>query len=90
MGYMANLCIKCYLNKRGEDDRDHWGSKRLQLAGSLLHDLFRRCFTEFQGVLAREIQSKRLVFDILRSYDLEKNISTLKNIIMMQATRSIS
>ena len=29
LGYMCNLTIKCYLGKRGFDDRDHWGSKRL-------------------------------------------------------------
>ncbi|CAL5980757.1 DNA-directed_RNA polymerase subunit beta [Hexamita inflata] len=62
IGYMSNLCIQCHLNKRGFDDRDHWGSKRLQLAGSLLHDLFRRCFGDFCGSVAKEIQRKKISF----------------------------
>lgn len=60
LGYMANLAVQCHLGKRGFDDRDHWGAKRLQLTGSLMHDLFRRCFHEFQKALARDLAARRV------------------------------
>lgn len=63
LGYMCNLVIKCYLGKRGFDDRDHWGSKRLQLTGSLLHDLFRRCFNDFTGTFAKLLSKKQIDID---------------------------
>lgn len=31
----------CALGRRAEDDRDHYGNKRLDLAGPLLGGLFR-------------------------------------------------
>merc|ERR1712142_1107509 len=44
IGYMVNRMLQCYLGRRGEDDRDHVGNKRLDLAGPLLAFLFRSLF----------------------------------------------
>lgn len=44
LGYMCNLLLRTKLGSKRVDDRDHWGMKRLQLTGSLLHDLFRKLF----------------------------------------------
>lgn len=41
LGIMADRAIELALGKREEDDKDHYSSKRLRLAGDLLRDLFR-------------------------------------------------
>lgn len=41
LGYMANKLIKGYLFRIDEDDRDYYGKKRLDMAGSLLASHFR-------------------------------------------------
>lgn len=40
--------LQSYLGRKGSEDRDHWGKKRLDLAGSLLGNLFRQLFKAFQ------------------------------------------
>ncbi|KAL9690174.1 hypothetical protein QQ045_010570 [Rhodiola kirilowii] len=40
-GYIIHRLLICALDRRPEDDRDHYGNKRLDLAGPLLGGLFR-------------------------------------------------
>ncbi|KAI4312159.1 hypothetical protein MLD38_037002 [Melastoma candidum] len=40
-GYIIHRLLLCALGRRAEDDRDHYGNKRLDLAGPLLSALFR-------------------------------------------------
>ncbi|VAI36260.1 unnamed protein product [Triticum turgidum subsp. durum] len=42
-GYIIHRLLMCALGRRAEDDRDHYGNKRLDLAGPLLGGLFRMC-----------------------------------------------
>ena len=44
LGYMVNRILQAGLGRRGEDDRDHYGNKRMDLAGPLLAFLFRGLF----------------------------------------------
>lgn len=39
--YIIHRLLLCALGRRAEDDRDHYGNKRLDLAGPLLGGLFR-------------------------------------------------
>lgn len=41
LGYMTNKLLKAYLGRISEDDRDYYGKKRLDMAGSLLATHFR-------------------------------------------------
>jgi DNA-directed RNA polymerase II subunit RPB2 len=41
VGYMVHRLIKAALGRSTEDDRDYYGKKRLDMAGSLLSGLFR-------------------------------------------------
>ncbi|KAL9691169.1 hypothetical protein QQ045_011588 [Rhodiola kirilowii] len=41
--YIIHRLLICALDRRPEDDRDHYGNKRLNLAGPLLGGLFRMC-----------------------------------------------
>ncbi|XP_051125161.1 DNA-directed RNA polymerase II subunit RPB2-like [Andrographis paniculata] len=52
-GYVINRLLLCALGRRAEDDRDHYGNKRLDLAGSLLGGLFRMLFRK----LTRDVRS---------------------------------
>jgi len=55
---MSEACCELALGKRNEDDKDHYGSKRLKLTGDLMEDLFRVSFS-------------RLIRDI--KYQLERS-----------------
>ncbi len=44
MGYIVHKILMCSLGRLEEDDRDHLGKKRLDLAGPLLGSLFRQLF----------------------------------------------
>lgn len=44
LGYMVNRLLQCALGRKEPDDRDHFGKKRLDLAGPLLAGLFRMLF----------------------------------------------
>ena len=44
VGYMVNRLIQASLGRTPEDDRDYYGKKRLDMAGSLLSGLFRQLF----------------------------------------------
>lgn len=41
IGYMVNKLLVAYTGKTNEDDRDHYGKKRLDMTGSLLISLFK-------------------------------------------------
>ena len=47
IGYMVNRLCNSALGITGEDDRDHYGKKRLDLVGVLLGNLFRQKFLQF-------------------------------------------
>ncbi|XAR66461.1 DNA-directed RNA polymerase [Bertholletia excelsa] len=51
--YIIHRLLLCALNRRAEDDRDHYGNKRLDLAGPLLAGLFRMLFRK----LTRDVKS---------------------------------
>ncbi|KAH9624453.1 hypothetical protein KSS87_008143 [Heliosperma pusillum] len=52
-GYIIHRLLLCALGRREEDDRDHYGNKRLDLAGPLLGGLFRQLFRK----LTRDVRA---------------------------------
>lgn len=56
MGYMVNRLLQCYLGRKEEDDRDHAGNKRLDLAGPLLAYLFKILFKKLTKELKMDAQ----------------------------------
>ncbi|CAN4097057.1 unnamed protein product [Withania somnifera] len=52
-GYIIHRLLLCAMGRRPEDDRDHYGNKRLDLAGPLLGGLFRMLFRK----LTRDVRS---------------------------------
>ncbi|KND87575.1 DNA-directed RNA polymerase II subunit RPB2 [Tolypocladium ophioglossoides CBS 100239] len=63
LGYMVHKLLQCALGRREPDDRDHFGKKRLDLAGPLLAKLFRgiirRMNTELSNYLRRCVEGNR-------------------------------
>lgn len=55
-GYMIHRLIQCVLGRRDEDDRDHFGKKRLDLAGPLIANLFRTLFVKLHKDVFRYLQ----------------------------------
>jgi DNA-directed RNA polymerase II subunit RPB2 len=53
LGYMVNRLLQCALGRVEEDDRDHFGKKRLDLAGPLMAQVFRLKFSQ----LVKDIKS---------------------------------
>ena len=56
LGYMVNKLLQCALGRREPDDRDHFGKKRLDLAGPLLAGLFRMLFNKLVKDLYKYLQ----------------------------------
>ena len=56
LGYMANKLIKAYLGRIDEDDRDYYGKKRLDMAGSLLATHFRSLFRQFTDTMRKILE----------------------------------
>jgi DNA-directed RNA polymerase II subunit RPB2 len=56
VGYMVFRLINASLGRSPEDDRDHYGKKRLDMAGALLGSLFHNLFREFIKDARKTIQ----------------------------------
>ncbi|KAG9244771.1 RPB2, DNA-dependent RNA polymerase II second largest subunit [Calycina marina] len=56
LGYMVHRMLQCALGRRETDDRDHFGKKRLDLAGPLLAKLFRSLFKRLNGDVFKYLQ----------------------------------
>eukprot|EP01137_Pigoraptor_chileana_P009419 Opistho-2@57646 len=56
VGYMAHRLLLAALGRRELDDRDHYGNKRLDLAGPLMAGLFRVLFRKLTKDLRAQLQ----------------------------------
>ena len=56
LGYMIHRMLQCALGRREVDDRDHFGKKRLDLAGPLLANLFRMLFSKLTKDIYKYLQ----------------------------------
>jgi DNA-directed RNA polymerase II subunit RPB2 len=56
MGYIVHKMLMCSLGRLEEDDRDHLGKKRLDLAGPLLGGLFRMLFKKMATEVKKFLQ----------------------------------
>ncbi|KAH7817182.1 putative DNAdirected RNA polymerase, beta subunit [Monocercomonoides exilis] len=67
LGYSVNRTLQVHLDQRQPDDRDHYGNKRLDLAGALLSSLFRQLFHKMVKDARKALQS-----DVNRGYPLDE------------------
>ncbi|KAF6149607.1 hypothetical protein GIB67_011216, partial [Kingdonia uniflora] len=59
-GYIIHRLLLCALGRRPEDDRDHYGNKRLDLVGPLLGGIFRMLFRKLQRDVRLRVQKVQL------------------------------
>jgi len=55
LGYMTRKLIDCFFGIRAFDDRDHYGNKRVDVAGPLLTKLFRTHFIKLISELKQSV-----------------------------------
>jgi DNA-directed RNA polymerase II subunit RPB2 len=58
-GYMIHRLLLAALERRELDDRDHYGKKRMDLAGPLMASLFRMLFKKLTKDVAKYLQKVR-------------------------------
>lgn len=73
-GYMIHRLLLAALERRDLDDRDHFGKKRLDLAGPLLANLFRMVFKKLTKDVYRHLQKVNGEFDALIARSLNVSL----------------
>lgn len=58
LGHMINRLLSTVLGRRDYDDRDHWGNKRLDMAGPLMGSLFRQLVRKMMKETRKALQKK--------------------------------
>jgi DNA-directed RNA polymerase II subunit RPB2 len=58
VGYMVNRLLQASLGRATEDDRDHYGKKRLDMAGTLMAGLFRQLFRQYVEDMTKQIKKE--------------------------------
>ncbi len=56
LGYIVHKMLMCSLGRLDEDDRDHFGKKRLDLAGALIGGLFRNLFKKLSKQVKQHLE----------------------------------
>ncbi|KAJ7040416.1 DNA-dependent RNA polymerase II second largest subunit [Mycena alexandri] len=69
-GYMIHRLLLAALERRELDDRDHFGKKRLDLAGPLLAKLFRILFRKLTKDVYRYLQKVPLAVETHKEFNL--------------------
>lgn len=69
-GYMIHRLLLAALERRDLDDRDHFGKKRLDLAGPLLANLFRMLFRKLTKDVYRYLQKVSISLWVVSSHTL--------------------
>lgn len=63
IGYMVDKILEASLGRAKEDDRDHYGKKRMDMAGALFAGLFRHLFRKFaketQDILKKSVDQHK-------------------------------
>lgn len=73
MGYIVHKMLMCSLGRLEEDDRDHFGKKRLDLAGPLMGSLFRQLFKNLTKDVKKFLQKS---LDDGRDFNLTQAIKS--------------
>ncbi|PPJ55147.1 hypothetical protein CBER1_05432 [Cercospora berteroae] len=73
LGYMVNRMLQCALGRTEEDDRDHFGKKRLDLAGPLMAQVFR---LKFQQLVKEMKQYLHRCVEMNREFNITLAVKT--------------
>eukprot|EP00055_Hartaetosiga_balthica_P008684 m.33093 g.33093 ORF g.33093 m.33093 type:complete len:1147 (-) comp6431_c1_seq1:218-3658(-) len=86
LAIMVRHIIRSLTIKKQGDDRDYYGNKRIELAGSLIALLFEDCFKTFNGLIKREADKTMnkvtaMAFDPLRCMTPDVITNSMRNAI---------
>ena len=59
LGHMTNQLLSTVLKRRSEDDRDHYGKKRVETAGNLINNLFKSIWKRIIREVSNNLIKKR-------------------------------
>jgi DNA-directed RNA polymerase II subunit RPB2 len=91
LGYMVHRTLQAALRRRELDDRDHYGNKRLDLAGPLMAYLFRTLFKKLTKDLRLKLTraiNKGKQFNVETEIDVSRifsHVSTFRHLLLSSA-----
>lgn len=65
LGRMIKKLINTHIGERSEDDRDNYTNKRIDIAGSLLYDIFRNLFKRYIQFIKLRLEKRKQRPDII-------------------------
>ena len=75
LGHILRKLLLTNLGLRSEDDRDNYANKRIEVAGTLLYDIFRNLFKKYVQFIKTQLIKKKQRPDILSIISRTKNIT---------------
>jgi DNA-directed RNA polymerase beta subunit len=75
LGHILRKLLSTILGLRMEDDRDNYANKRIEVAGTLLYDIFRNLFKKYVQFIKTQLIKKKQRPDILSIISRTKNIT---------------
>jgi DNA-directed RNA polymerase beta subunit len=75
LGHILRKLLATNLGLRGEDDRDNYSNKRVEVAGTLLYDIFRNLFKKYIQFIKTQLDKKKQRPDIISIISRTKNIT---------------
>ena len=75
LGYMIKKLILTTIKYREEDDRDNYSNKRIEIAGTLMYDIFRNLYKKFLQAIKAQLEKRKQKPDILSIIGRIKNIT---------------
>jgi len=88
LAYMVRQCCQAQVDPSFLDDKDYYGNKRLELAGSLLSLLFEDLFKRFNAELKTQAERVLAKPNQVEAFDIMKHMS--QNIITNGFTQALS
>jgi DNA-directed RNA polymerase II subunit RPB2 len=84
LGHMVYKCLLTAIGERDVDDRDHFGNKRIDLAGNLIGNIFRISFTrvmkDFKKLIEKKLAQGKVI-NLKNEFDSESITKSIRNSI---------
>lgn len=75
LGYMLRQLFHTDMGMRNEDDRDNYANKRVDVAGNLMHELFRNIYKKYTMFIKSQLEKRKQRPDILSIVYKNKSIT---------------
>ena len=73
---MANRVLQLYLDRRKEDDKDHYANKRLRLAGDLIAEIFRDGYNALINNIQSSLEKRLAQGGLTRTFKISNLVRT--------------